>query len=99
MFTYRKKICDAAAQAQLPAIYGYREYVDDGGLISYGPSITNTYRRAAAYVARILKGAKLSDLPVELPAEFEFVINMKAANALGMKIPGSILVRADKVIE
>jgi putative ABC transport system substrate-binding protein len=99
MFTYRKKICDAAAQAQLPAIYGYREYVDDGGLISYGPSITNTYRRAAAYIAKILKGAKPSDLPVELPTEFEFVINMKAANALGMKIPGSILVRADKVTE
>ena len=99
VFTYRKRICDAAAQAKLPTIYGYREYVDDGGLISYGPSITNTYRRAAAYIAKILKGAKPSDLSVELPTEFEFVINMKAANALGMKIPGSILVRADKVIE
>ena len=99
VFTFRTKITDAAAQAKLPAIYGFREFVDDGGLMSYGPSIIDTYRRAATYVDRILKGAKPAELPVQLPITFELVINMKTAKALGIKFPNSILLRADKVIE
>ena len=99
VFTFRKKIIETTVRAKLPVIYGFREFVDDGGLISYGPSIIDTYRRAAAYVDRILKGAKPAELPVQLPNTFELVINMKTAKALGIKFPNSILLRATKVIE
>jgi putative ABC transport system substrate-binding protein len=99
VFTYRKKISDAAARAKLPAVYGFREFVDDGGLISYGPSITETYRHAATYVGRILKGAKPSELPVQEPIKIEMIVNLKTAKALGITIPPSIMVRADEVIE
>jgi putative ABC transport system substrate-binding protein len=99
MFTFRKMVVDAAHQMKLPSVYGFREFVDDGGLISYGASVSDTYRRAAAYVDKILNGAKIADLPIQLPTRFELVINLKAANALGLAIPPAVLVRADEVIE
>jgi putative ABC transport system substrate-binding protein len=81
MFTYRKAIVDAADRFRLPSIYGFREFVDDGGLISYGASITDTYRRAAGYVDKVLRGAKPANLPVQLPIKFELVVNLKTAKA------------------
>ncbi len=95
----RARIVDFAARNRLPAVYAYRELVDIGGLMSFGPNYADMHRRAATYVDKILKGAKASDLPVEQPMKFELVINMKTAKALGIKIPQSILLRADEVIE
>jgi putative tryptophan/tyrosine transport system substrate-binding protein len=99
MFTYRKIVVDAARQLQLPAVYGYREYVDDGGMISYGASISDTYRRAAGYVDKILKGEKPADLPVQAPTKYELVINLKIAKALGLDVPLHLQQLADEVIE
>src|SRR5262245_12230315 len=99
MFTYRKRIVDSALQSRLPAIYGFREYANDGGLISYGTRISDTYRRAAVYVDKIIKGAKPGDLPVDLPTKFELVINLKTAKVLDLTVPPVVLAIADEVID
>jgi len=96
---HRTQLADLAAKRRLPAAYGLREHVDAGGLLFYGPSITDLFRRAATYVDKILKGAKPAGLPIEQPTKFELVINMKTAKALGLTIPQSILVRADEIIQ
>ena len=96
---HRNLIAELAAKHRLPAIYGGREFVEAGGLIFYGPSFTDMYRRTASYVDKILKGAKPADLPVEQPIKFEMIINVKAAKALGLTVPSTLLARADEVIE
>jgi putative ABC transport system substrate-binding protein len=95
----RWRITDLATKGRLPAMYGSSLYADTGGLMSYGPSLPDLFRRAAGYVDRILKGAKPADLPVELPAKLDLVVNLKTAKALGLTIPPSLLLRADQVID
>jgi len=95
---HRKQIADLATKSRLPAIYNVAEFVDDGGLMIYGVSITDLYRRAATYVDKILKGAKPADLPIEQPTKFELIINLNAAKQIGLTIPPNVLVRADRVI-
>jgi putative ABC transport system substrate-binding protein len=95
---HRVEIADLAAKARMPAMYQFGEFARAGGLMSYGPSVPELFRRAAAYVDKILKGAKPADLPVEQPTKFELVVNLRAAQALGLTIPQSLMLRADDVI-
>jgi putative tryptophan/tyrosine transport system substrate-binding protein len=99
LFTsHRKQIVDLAVAHSLPTMYGFREFVDAGGLMAYGPDLPDLYRRAATYVDRIIKGANPGELPIEQPTKFELVINLKTAKTLGLRIPPSLLLRADEVI-
>jgi putative ABC transport system substrate-binding protein len=90
---------ELAAKSRLPAIYAAREFVEDGGLISYGASLPNLFRRVATYVDKILKGAKPADLPVEQPTQLELIVNLRTAKELGLVIPREFLLSADEVIE
>jgi len=99
LVSHRSRIVESVARTRLPAMYAFRQFVDAGGLMSYGPDIPDSFRRAAAYVDKILRGAKPADLPVEQPTKFELVINLKTAKALGITIPQSVLIRADQIIE
>ena len=96
---HRERIVNFAAKNRLPSMYGDKAWVEAGGLMSYGPDILDSFRRAATYVDKILKGTKPADLPVEQPTKFEFIINLKAAKQIGLSIPPNVLVRADRVIK
>ena len=98
-FSHRKQIVDLAAKRQLPAMYYTTEYVEEGGLMTYGVSITDLFRRAATYVDKILKGTKPAELPIEQPTKFELVINLKTAKRIGLTISPNVLARADRVIK
>ena len=97
--SHRDRIVDLAVKSRLPAVYYAAEWVDAGGLLTYGPSFTDLFRRAATYVDKILRGANPADLPVEQPTKFELAINLRTAKALGLTIPQSVLLRADQVIQ
>ena len=96
---HRARVIWAAARSNVPAVYSQSEFARDGGLLSYGVDQVDTWRRAASYVDRILRGAKPSELPVQFPTKFEMAVNLKTAKALGLAVPPSILLRADGVIE
>jgi putative ABC transport system substrate-binding protein len=98
IFGQRKSIIVLAANYKLPAIYPQKEFVEDGGLMSYGTDRRESYRRAAVYVDKILRGVKPADLPVERPMKFEFIVNLKTAKQIGLTVPPNVLVRAQKVI-
>jgi putative ABC transport system substrate-binding protein len=97
--SHRKQLADVAAKSRLPAIFAFPEFVEAGGLMSYGANINDLFRRAATYVDKILKGRKPTDLPVEQPTKFELIVNLKAAKQIGLTIPPNVLARADKVIK
>src|SRR6516165_8753660 len=99
LLSERQRIASLAATTRLPAVYGYREHVDDGGLISYGVDLRECFRRSAYFVDKILKGVAPGDLPVEFPTKLELIINLRTAKSLGLKIPPTLLARADEVIE
>jgi putative ABC transport system substrate-binding protein len=96
---HRKPIMDFTLQNKLPGVHAYRELIEAGGLMSFGPSYADMHRRAAGYVDRILKGARPGDLPIEQPATLELIINLKVARVLGLTIPQSLLVRAAHIVE
>ena len=98
-YSYRRDVVALVNAARLPAIYPEREYADDGGLMAYGANASDNFRRAAAYVDRILKGANPGDLPIQEPVKFDFIINLQTAKELGLAIPPTLLARADEVIE
>jgi len=99
LLSQRRQIINLAIKDRLPTIYPQSEFVEDGGLMFYGASVTDLFRRTATYVDKILKGAKPADLPVEQPTKFELVINLKAAKQIGLAIPPNVLARADRVIK
>jgi putative ABC transport system substrate-binding protein len=99
VIAHRARINSLALAAALPTVYAFREFVDTGGLMSYGPHFPDLFRRSSEYVDKILRGAKPSDLPVQQPVKFELVINLKTATKLGLTVPSSLLARADEVIE
>jgi putative ABC transport system substrate-binding protein len=96
---HRKRIVELTAKLGLPAIYAFRYFASDGGLVSYGIDIPDVWRRSAEFVDRILKGAKPEELPIQFPTKFELVVNLKTAKALGLEVPATVLARADEVIE
>ncbi len=98
-FFHRRRIAELAAQNRLPAMYGWREYADAGGLMAYGPNVSAMVHRAASFVDRIIKGANPATMPIEQPTKFELVVNLKTAKALGLTVPATLLARADEVIE
>ncbi|HEU4369561.1 MAG TPA: ABC transporter substrate-binding protein, partial [Methylomirabilota bacterium] len=98
LFGQPRRVADLAAKSRLPAMYNHTRYVEEGGLMSYSVNIRDIWRRAAVFVDKILKGAKPADLPVEQPTKLDLVINLKTAKRLGLTIPPSILIRADRVI-
>jgi ABC-type uncharacterized transport system substrate-binding protein len=98
-FAERKRIVELAGKYRLPAIYPQKEFVEAGGFMSYGADMEDLYRRAAAYVDKILKGAKPADLPVQQATKFEFVINLKAAKQIGLTVPPEVLARANRIIQ
>ena len=99
LISHRTQVVNLAAKNRLPAIYNVPEFVEDGGLMTYGTSYVDLYRRVAIYVDKILKGAKPGDLPVEQPSKFELVINLKTAKQIGLTVPPNVLARADRVIK
>jgi putative tryptophan/tyrosine transport system substrate-binding protein len=99
LLTYRASVLQFMAEQRLPGMFPFRQFVQEGGLLAYGPDYTDMYRRAATYVVKILQGAKPADLPMEQPTKFELVINLKTAQALGLTMPPILLFQADKVIQ
>jgi ABC-type uncharacterized transport system substrate-binding protein len=97
--SHRDRLADFAVKQKLPSMFGWREYVEAGGLMSYGPNLADSFRRLAVYVDKVLKGIKPADIPTEQPTKFEFVINLKTAKQIGLTIPPNVLVRADRVIK
>jgi putative ABC transport system substrate-binding protein len=95
----RSRILEFTAKSRFPALFPDREFAEDGGLMAYGPSLTSNFRRSVAFVDKILKGAKPADLPIEQPTQFELILNLKTAAALGLTIPPSIVQRADRIIQ
>jgi len=99
LWSHRAHVVDLAVRRRLPVMYGYREFVDEGGLMSYGPSRPDLYRRTAIYVDKILRGARPAELPVERPTRFELVVNLRAAAAIGVTMPPALLARADAIVQ